>query len=384
MAELALHGVTKRFDGGVQAVDELDLEIRDGEFVVLLGPSGCGKTTVLRMIAGLEEPSAGVVAIGGKPVNHVPAKDRNIAMVFQNYALYPQMTVRQNLGFSLRMQKVAKAEVAKRVDSVAKLLGLETLLDRQPRALSGGQRQRVAMGRAIVREPVAFLMDEPLSNLDAKLRISMRAALLRLHQRLETTVVYVTHDQTEAMTMGSRVAVMRDGKLLQFAEPQALYRRPGNVFVASFVGSPPMNLFEAMVAPAGDGLVDLVFGAHRLRLPATATPAGLRGPVVLGFRPEDVEPCAGGDDAIATLAEVVEHLGGDTLVHFSLGQGVSQLRGEGTDLEEDADAALAGAVFVARVREEDAPEQGAAFHLRVSPSRLHFFDVTTGERLDVT
>src|SRR5690349_1892310 len=245
MAGIQLEHVTKAFDGGVVAVDDVNLTIADGEFMVLVGPSGCGKSTLLRMIAGLEEITDGTILIGSRDVTELPPPDRDIAMVFQNYALYPHMSVSENLGFGLSVRHTPKAEIRKRVDDVSTLLGLEALLDRKPAHLSGGQRQRVAMGRAIIREPVAFHMDEPLSNLDAKLRVGMRASLAQLHARLSVTRVYVTHDQTEAMTLGHRVAVMRDGKVEQVAEPQVLYAEPRNLFVAAFIGSPAMNLVEA-------------------------------------------------------------------------------------------------------------------------------------------
>src|SRR6267154_1743144 len=245
MADIVLDHVDKIYPGGVKGVDDLNLEIKDGEFMVLVGPSGCGKTTALRSIAGLEEISSGLITIGGRVVNDLPPKDRDIAMVFQNYALYPHMTVEQNLAFGLQQRKTPKDQIKRRVGEVAGLLGLEDYLKRKPAALSGGQRQRVAMGRAIVREPKAFLMDEPLSNLDAKLRVSMRASLSQLHDRLAVTTVYVTHDQVEAMTLGQRVCVLRDGQLQQVASPQALYRHPANLFVAAFIGSPAMNLVKA-------------------------------------------------------------------------------------------------------------------------------------------
>src|ERR1700680_453365 len=248
MAEIVLDHVDKIYPGGVKGVDGLSLEIRDGEFMVLVGPSGCGKSTALRSIACLEEISSGTISIGGRVVNDLPPKDRDIAMVFQNYALYPHMTVEQNLAFGLQQRKTPKDEIKRRVTEVSRMLGLEQYLARKPAALSGGQRQRVAMGRAIVREPQAFLMDEPLSNLDAKLRVSMRAEIIKLHRRLRTTTIYVTHDQIEAMTMGDRIAVMRDGVMQQLDTPQGLYDHPANVFVAGFIGSPAMNLFPVDVA----------------------------------------------------------------------------------------------------------------------------------------
>src|SRR5712691_8274058 len=282
MAQIALESVTKVFGNDVIAVNEVSLEIGDGEFMVLVGPSGCGKSTILRILAGLEEVTAGEVFIGDRQVTDLPPKERDIAMVFQNYALYPHMTVEQNLGFGLKLAKTPKADLKRRVDDASKILGLEPLMQRRPRALSGGQRQRVAMGRAMVREPTAYLMDEPLSNLDAKLRVSMRAELARLHERLGTTTVYVTHDQIEAMTLGQRVAVMRDGRMQQVDEPQALYRDPVNLFVAAFIGSPSMNLVEAVIS---DGAAE--FAGFRIPLDAARRPAVDDGDsVILGIRPE--------------------------------------------------------------------------------------------------
>src|SRR5437868_8158874 len=276
MGKIALERVTKAFPGGVKAVDDVDLEIRDGEFMVLVGPSGCGKTTLLRSIAGLEDVSAGSITIGSHEVTDLPPRDRDIAMVFQNYALYPHMNVRDNLAYGLKMRKTPKQDIGRRVNDVARMLGLEQLLARRPAQLSGGQRQRVAMGRAIVREPQAFLMDEPLSNLDAKLRVGMRAELARLHERLGTTTVYVTHDQVEAMTLGQRVAVMRDGLLQQVDTPQALYARPANLYVAAFIGSPSMNLVEARV----DGDV-VEFAGFRIPLDRTRRPTSIRNAAVV-------------------------------------------------------------------------------------------------------
>ncbi len=294
MAEIALQQVSKVYGDGTTAVDKLDLEIGDGEFVVLVGPSGCGKTSALRMVAGLEEVSAGTVSIGGRVVNDLLPKDRDIAMVFQNYALYPHMTVYDNMAFGLRHHGVPKQVIDERVTKVARTLGLEDQLAKKPRTLSGGQRQRVAMGRAIVREPQAFLMDEPLSNLDAKLRVEMRAEILRLQRDLAVTTIYVTHDQTEAMTMGDRVAVLWKGVLQQADAPQRLYEQPANLFVAEFIGSPAMNLVDASIERDGDGLV-AVFGTHRLLI-GSALAAGRPGlpayvgrQLILGFRPEDLE-----------------------------------------------------------------------------------------------
>ena len=292
MAGITLDGVSKVFAGGVQAVDNVSLEIGDGEFMVLVGPSGCGKTTILRMVAGLEEVTDGEIAIGDRVVTDLAPKDRDIAMVFQNYALYPHMTVEQNLGFGLKLRKTPKVEIKRRVDDVAHILGLDPLLKRKPAALSGGQRQRVAMGRAMVREPRAFLMDEPLSNLDAKLRVQMRAELARLRDRLKTTTVYVTHDQVEAMTLGDRVAVMRDGVLQQCDTPQKLFKLPVNLFVAAFIGSPAMNLVEAKVTGG-----NVEFAGFSLPAPPREGLAAYEGrTVILGIRPSDFEDAALGRD----------------------------------------------------------------------------------------
>src|SRR4051812_25648835 len=306
MGGITLDAVTKVYPGGVQAVDEVSLEIPDGEFMVLVGPSGCGKSTLLRMIAGLEEVTMGTITIGDADVTDMQPRQRDIAMVFQNYALYPHMSVKDNLGFGLKLRKVPKAVREQRVNEVAKTLGLETLLERKPGALSGGQRQRVAMGRAMVREPKAFLMDEPLSNLDAKLRVSMRAELARLHERLGVTTVYVTHDQVEAMTLGQRVAVMRDGILQQVDTPQTLFHQPANLFVAAFIGSPAMNLVEAEV---GDGAVR--FAGHRLRLPDDSPLRGSSRRAILGLRPSDFDHTAAADASLPRMSvtpAVVEEL----------------------------------------------------------------------------
>ena len=300
MASIVLDEVTKEF-GDVVAVDRVSLEIGDGEFMVLVGPSGCGKSTILRIVAGLEEVTAGEVQIGDRAVTDLPPKERDIAMVFQNYALYPHMTVEQNLGFGLKLRKTAKDEVKRRVDEAARILGLEPLLGRKPAALSGGQRQRVAMGRAMVREPRAFLMDELLSNLDAKLRVQMRGELARLRDRLKTTTIYVTHDQVEAMTLGDRVAVLKDGVLQQVDRPQALYRNPANLFVAAFMGSPSMNLVEARV---GDGAVSFA-GVTIPLAPGQGLDAYRGRDVILGIRPSDLEDAAAGRDASLPTIDVV-------------------------------------------------------------------------------
>src|SRR5438552_1264704 len=287
MAAIELEHVTKEFAGGVVAVDDVNLTIADGEFMVLVGPSGCGKSTLLRMIAGLEEITDGTISIGDVDVTELEPSNRDIAMVFQNYALYPHMSVRENLGFGLSVRRTPKPEIVSRVADVATLLGLENLLDRKPAHLSGGQRQRVAMGRAIIREPKAFLMDEPLSNLDAKLRVGMRASLAQLHARLSVTTIYVTHDQTEAMTLGQRVAVMRDGHIVQVDVPQRLYQAPRDLFVAAFIGSPSMNLVEATLSGG-----EIVFGQFRLPLAAGRRPAAGTSRVVLGIRPEAFDDAA--------------------------------------------------------------------------------------------
>src|SRR5437588_9037007 len=302
VAGVVFDEVTKVYTDGTKAVSGLSLDVADGEFMVLVGPSGCGKTTALRMVAGLEEISSGLVRIGDRVVNHVPSPDRDIAMVFQSYALYPHLSIYDNIAFGLRVKKMPKAEIGRRVQNAAQVLGLETFLKRKPRALSGGQRQRVAMGRAIVREPAAFLMDEPLSNLDAKLRVQMRAEVSRLQRDLGTTTIYVTHDQVEAMTMGDRVAVMRKGELLQVADPQTLYDRPVNLFVGGFIGSPAMNMLEGTVTRANGGLaVDV--GKQHLTLDETTLAAhpALRAyegrPVILGIRPEELEDASLQPDA---------------------------------------------------------------------------------------
>jgi multiple sugar transport system ATP-binding protein len=379
MAEIALDNVSKVFPGGVVAVDGVSLTVASGEFLVLVGPSGCGKSTLLRMVAGLEETTDGNVSIGGRDVTDLPPRDRDIAMVFQSYALYPHMSVRANLGYGLKVRKTPKPEIAERVATVADLLGLEKLLDRRPAALSGGQRQRVAMGRAIVREPAAFLMDEPLSNLDAKLRVSMRAQLAALHARLGTTTIYVTHDQIEAMTLGQRVAVMRDGRVQQVDTPQALYARPEDLFVAAFIGSPAMNLVEAEVA---DG--ELRFGGHAIALPADATVTP--GRVIAGLRPESFEDAAFADPALPRLdvqVEVVEELGADTHVLFAVAAppvDVSEMR-EAAD-DDEALTAVDGSLFTARVDPATAARPGAPLRLAVDPSRVHYFDPDTGLRLE--
>jgi multiple sugar transport system ATP-binding protein len=376
MAGILLEHVTKSFSGTI-AVDDVSLEIADGEFLVLVGPSGCGKSTLLRMIAGLEEATVGRISIGARDVTDMAPKDRDIAMVFQTYALYPHMSVRQNIGYGLKTRGAPKAEVTGRVEEVAAMLGLAELLERRPSQLSGGQRQRVAMGRAIAREPQAFLLDEPLSNLDAKLRVGMRASLAQLHQRLGTTTVYVTHDQVEAMTLGQRVAVMRDGKLLQVDTPHVLYAEPRNLFVAGFIGSPAMNLVEATVDA---GVVR--FAGHQVPLArARAVPDG---PVILGIRPEVFEDTAfaPGLPTIEVVVEVLEDLGSDAHIFFTVdARSITAEVLEAAADDEQRLIADGGALFTARVDARTAARVGDRLELAVDPERLHFFDPQTGARL---
>ena len=377
---IVLEQVSKVFSGDVAAVDNVSLEIAPGEFLVLVGPSGCGKSTLLRMIAGLEDVTNGTITIEGRDVTELPPRSRDIAMVFQTYALYPHMTVRENLGYGLRVRKTSKKDTASRVEDVAGMLGLDDLLDRKPAALSGGQRQRVAMGRAIVREPKAFLMDEPLSNLDAKLRVSMRAQLSSLHARLGTTTIYVTHDQVEAMTLGQRVAVMRDGKILQVNTPQLLYAKPLNLFVAAFIGSPAMNLVEAAIS---DGTVE--FAGFRIPLAPHTRPAASSSRVVVGIRPEAFEDAALADASLPQLevtVDVVEDLGPDTHVIFPIEAppvDVGDVRAAAGD--DDALLPTDRALFTARIDPESSARAGRALRLAVDPARFHFFDPDSGLRL---
>jgi multiple sugar transport system ATP-binding protein len=394
LAEITLDKLTKVYGDGTKAVTELDLEIADGEFVVFVGPSGCGKTTALRMIAGLEAITEGQVLIGGNVVNDLPPKDRDIAMVFQNYALYPHMSAYDNMGFALKMRGVPKAEINRRVTTAARILGLSESLKKKPRTLSGGQRQRVAMGRAIVREPQAFLMDEPLSNLDAKLRVEMRAEIARIQRDLEVTTIYVTHDQVEAMTMGDRVAVMRDGFLQQVDAPQALYDRPRNLFVAEFIGSPAMNLVKARLV-GGDGALYAEFGKQRLRVPenvAGERPALRRyagQEVVLGIRPEDLEDAAvangaAADQRLAVETDIREDMGSEVFVHFSVQaepvrteEVVAALEEEAVDAIEER-ARRRGVPFIARVDRVTRAQEGEPLELVVDTKHLHFFDPESG------
>ncbi len=363
MASVTFDHVVKNY-GDVQVVKDMNIEIADGEFMVLVGPSGCGKTTALRMIAGLEEITAGTVKIGDRVVNDVPPKDRDIAMVFQSYALYPHMSVRENLAFGLKLRKMPKAEIERRVAEAAETTQLTKLLDRKPKELSGGQRQRVALGRAIVREPAAFLMDEPLSNLDAKLRVQTRAEIARLHQRLKTTTVYVTHDQVEAMTMGSRIAVMNDGYLQQVGTPQSLYDTPLNRFVAGFIGSPSMNFVDVTVDGSGD--TARLVGPGDFSLPTPPRLRAIAGDIagkklVAGFRPEhlDIGEAAGASGSFRSRADVVEYLGNQELLHVNAA---------------DQD-------IVAIVDSSHRVRPGDIVELRLSLDKLHLFDSESGEAL---
>jgi multiple sugar transport system ATP-binding protein len=377
VAGIVLEGVAKTFPNGYRAVQNLGLTIEDGEFMVLVGASGCGKTTLLRLIAGLEEATEGRIVIDDKNVTDRPPRQRDVAMVFQSYALYPHMNVRQNLGYGLKVRRTPKQEARRRIEEVAELLGLAQLLDRKPAELSGGQRQRVAMGRAIVREPKAFLMDEPLSNLDAKLRVGMRASLSELHARLGVTTVYVTHDQVEAMTLGQRVAVMRDGRILQVDRPQKLYEEPQDLFVAAFIGSPAMNLVEARI----DG-GEVVFGQFRVPLDSNRRPRQTTK-VVLGIRPESFEDAAFAPSALPTIevpVAVLEELGADSHAFFRVD--APRITAELLEAREEATLlAEPTALFSARVDPRTRAEVGKALRLAVDPSRFHFFDPDSGTSL---
>jgi multiple sugar transport system ATP-binding protein len=378
MAGIRLDNVSKVFANGVVAVDDVSLEIRQGEFLVLVGPSGCGKSTLLRLIAGLEEVTYGSISIGDRDVTELSPRHRDIAMVFQSYALYPHMTVRENLGYGLRVRRMPKAETARRVEEVAGLLGLADMLERRPAQLSGGQRQRVAMGRAIVRSPLAFLMDEPLSNLDAKLRVGMRASLAQLHARLGVTTVYVTHDQIEAMTLGQRVAVVRDGRILQVAPPHELYQQPNSLFVAAFIGSPAMNLVEATIDDD-----TIAFGQYRVPLSPERRPPRDRTKVVLGIRPEAFSDAATTPAALPrmeALVDVVEDIGADVYVHFVVS--ASRITAESLESGEDATIlAESSTLFTARVDTQAARSPGTRMTLAVDPARFYFFDAETGVSL---
>ncbi len=393
MAEVELDHVGKVYADGTRAVRDLNLEVQDKEFLVLVGPSGCGKTTALRMVAGLEDISEGEILIGDRVVNRVPARDRDVAMVFQSYALYPHLTVRDNIGFGLQLRKMPKAEIKRRVNDAARILGLESHLDRKPRNLSGGQRQRVAMGRAIVREPQAFLMDEPLSNLDAKLRVQMRAEIARIQRDLGVTTIYVTHDQTEAMTLGDRVAVMKKGELQQVAEPQVLYDHPANLFVAGFIGSPAMNLLQGILSGGEDGDLELEVGKQKLRINRAVLnqrPA-LRGylgkTVVVGIRPEDMEdaslvPEADGSQ-VESKADLVEAMGSDVLVHFVV-DAPQVVTDDTKELARDVGTDVLGldqqphTDLVARFSPRTRVRDGDTVTVHIATDRLHYFDPDTG------
>jgi multiple sugar transport system ATP-binding protein len=366
MANVTLNNLAKTYPEkngpGVQVVHGINLEIRDREFMVLVGPSGCGKSTTLRMIAGLEEITGGTITIDGKVVNDVLPKDRDIAMVFQNYALYPHMSVYENMAFGLKLRKFPKAEIDGRVREAASMLGLEPLLDRQPKALSGGQRQRVAVGRAIVRKPKVFLFDEPLSNLDAKMRVSTRAEISRLHARLGATMIYVTHDQVEAMTMGDRICVMKDGRIMQVAEPLELYNHPANLFVAGFIGSPAMNFFPGTIQQVGERLSFLETNAKSP--PLTLALEGALGKkaashngkaVVMGIRPEDIHEAAG-PEGHDVKVEIAEPMGAETYLHLNTG----------------------GTGFIARVAPSSTHRTGQTVRVRFDREKAHLFDAATG------
>jgi multiple sugar transport system ATP-binding protein len=392
MAEIAYEKVAKIYPDGTQAVHDLNLAIADGELMVLVGPSGCGKTTALRMLAGLEEISEGEIRIGDTIVNDLTPKERDIAMVFQSYALYPHMSVYDNLAFGLKLRKISKQEVRERVHRAAKILQIEEFLKRKPRALSGGQRQRVAMGRAIVREPQAFLMDEPLSNLDAKLRVQMRAEIHQLQRRLGVTTIYVTHDQVEAMTMGDRVAVMNAGHLQQVDTPQVLYDQPVNEFVAGFIGSPSINLVESQLV-RNNGHLEVSLGEHKLTVDdqLVRNRSGLGDyvgkTVILGIRPEDfedtsVEPDAPPDRRLKVTAELTEPLGSEVLVHFGTEATAVVSSADAADVGEDAEVRLGedaedGKRLVARVSPKSRVALGQQVELAVDTSRLYFFDPET-------
>jgi multiple sugar transport system ATP-binding protein len=386
MTSVRLDKVSKVYPNGFEAVYDLDFTIEDGEFMVVVGPSGCGKTTVLRMIAGLEDITSGTISFGDQVMNDVPPKDRDVAMVFQSYALYPQMTVAQNIGFALRMKKIPKAEIDRRVSDAASVLGLTDWLGRKPTQLSGGQRQRVAMGRAIVRDPSVFLMDEPLSNLDAKLRVQLRGEISRVQQKIGVATLYVTHDQTEAMTLGHRVAVLRDGVLQQCDAPQVLYDRPRNIFVAGFIGSPAMNLLEGGLTA---GLDAVTLGSQTIALPSE-TIAGRPGlkkysgrPLVVGIRPEDLSAPNAERSATVLYGDVhlVEALGAEILVHFRLDAPIVSL--EDTSLSEEGDQILVSdqtalSECVARIEPRHSVKAGDRFAFDLSVDRLEFFDLETG------
>jgi multiple sugar transport system ATP-binding protein len=386
MTSVSVEQVAKVYPNGFEAIYGLDLEIKDGELMVVVGPSGCGKTTLLRMIAGLEDVTTGTIRFGDRVVNDVPPKNRDVAMVFQSYALYPQMTVAQNIGFALRMKNVPKAEIDRRVREAASILGLTDWLQRKPTQLSGGQRQRVAMGRAIVRDPSVFLMDEPLSNLDAKLRVQLRAEIARVQERIGVATLYVTHDQTEAMTLGHRVAVLRDGVLQQCDAPQVLYDRPRNIFVAGFIGSPAMNLLEGGL---NAGVDTVTLGSQEISLPSDllASRPGLKSyadrSLVVGIRPEDLSAARSetARDLLVGDVHLVEALGSEILVHFRLDAPIVTL--EDTSVSDQGDQIVSSdqtalSECVARIEPRQIVKAGDRFHFSVSTTRLEFFDLETG------
>ena len=392
MASITFDNVGKVYSGDVRAITDVNLEVSDGEFVVLVGPSGCGKSTLLRMVAGLEEITEGTISIGDRVVNDVQAKDRDIAMVFQNYALYPHMTVFDNMAFGLKLRKTPKGEIRSRVEEAARILEITEFLDRRPKALSGGQRQRVAMGRAIVREPAAFLMDEPLSNLDAKLRVQMRSELGELHNRLETTTLYVTHDQVEAMTMGDRVAVIRKGTLQQVATPRQLYDHPNNLFVAGFIGSPAMNFANARIERA-NGRLEATFGDATLHVDPAVVESrpGLseftNRDVVIGVRPEAFDAVVGAAPegrSMEVKASLVEQLGSEAFIHFNLEippvltEDIRELLEDLGEDEAQIEDMGTTTKFTARVEPNQAPREGDTTDLLIDTSKLHFFDPASG------
>ena len=376
MAGVVFDGVTKVYPGPVVAVDDLTLEVADGEFLILVGPSGCGKSTALRMVAGLERISDGTIAIGDRIVNDVPPKDRDIAMVFQNYALYPHMTVEKNLGFGLRRRRMPRDDVRQRVGDISRMLGLDDLLRRRPGQLSGGQRQRVAMGRALVREPVVFLLDEPLSNLDAKLRVRMRAELKRLHERIGVTTIYVTHDQVEAITLGERIAVLSEGVLQQVGPPQEVYDHPANVFVAGFIGSPPMNLLRGRASHGRVTVGDVGFGY----------PRAPDGEVLVGIRPEGLRPVgeASAGSVFEVCVDVVEPLGDEVLVHGSVAapDGVVGTEAEEGILAPETESGRAN--LIVRLPPEDRPGSGSLLRVAPAPNAVRLFDPATGRAIEPT
>lgn len=389
MAKIVVKDLNKYYDNGFHAVKDVNFTAEDKEFVVLVGPSGCGKSTVLRLIAGLEEISSGDIYIGDKLVNHMPPKERDIAMVFQNYALYPHMTVYDNMAFALKLRGENKADITRKVDNAAEMLGIQSMMKRKPGQLSGGQRQRVAMGRAIVRQPAVYLMDEPLSNLDAKLRVQMRAEIAQLQHRLGTTTVYVTHDQVEAMTMGHRVALMRDGILQQVDTPAVIYNRPRNLFAAAFIGAPTMNLFSGeLTTIAGEPAVRI--GSHTFPIPASvlASRAALgrreAGRVIIGFRPEDIHDAVLRTDLAATgrmeaIPDLVEALGSDVLVHFGID--APTIAVQSSDSLQQIRSSEAAGTAIARLSPRSEARLGQPLNLVVDTEKLHFFDPETDEAI---